>query len=926
MSDIIKIFEKKLEQEELAGIIKWSSKYKWEDRKILLEHLKKYNEDPSISQTQHTIILLLKFSYFSVLNLNETNFLNEETIDDTVAEELIVLYELKNPEKKYNEIKARIASPESFLTRIPYIAIKALYEKGKIPFDRQIFVACLIRFNVWHKSYFTKELEPEAAKKVDRIFPKDAFSLDILMAVFEMELGVDGAFYLEHQLNIGAIIIKLVKDGTLARTQVQQKIFEAFNNPTLKQSTQTWVKNVYLGLDFSKEENLACQAQLIELMYNNISLISNFALKQLKQISTHKTFDWSSFIDSLDGIVYRKKFNGGLKIALAMLQKKLAKEPQLAERICLNLSPIFIQEESSIQAEALKCFVFLKEKSETINEALEPFVSTMHSETKSALSSLLSNESMEEKIPYEHYSPKAYTPTSIQNLEKLKYIEKEEDFIFLCTKVLKSSDALDYELFLEGILRFYHLKDTQKKALGSALKMAKKMVASTSFFSDERLGLHHSFVAKLICMWLNPQEPTIDDEIANWKNYQKTKHHNYEHIIPKLLALYKLFDHINFIDKSIKNDKPITLLSTPTHTNGAIDVDVFFKRLSVYEQNNTPINESDFSLAICRLNRWSTYQEPKEYKSEYRDILSYILNDKAKFDNTKIKNLENCWVIAFTLKNPEKSIPVLDLFLNEQPKWWTAKAANLFQFGRRYSGQYSWPTINIKLKSKHIDNNYKNSQIVKINHFSYFLLNYGYIVADASNWFLKSSYCLEPLFLYSILSNYQYIGDLEAREKKSTMAILLESIKNPIPLEQNGMMFLCLSLFASDSTVRTTALDYLLVLIEKGYLNLELFSSSINQMLCNEHHPIPIKRVSEQFEQLIQMGGIYSDVLHFTLQENLTKINPENLPKSFKDILHFYYEIISQAELKVPQNVKENLEAMLKQNTVKKEAKKILML
>ncbi len=923
MSDIVKKFEEKLAKEEIKGISKWIFSFSWQDRNLLFEYEKAYSKETNtISSIQRTMLSLVRLSCQSVLDLKEIG-LELEKLSEIELSEILSFYDLEKPEKRYKEIKADIASPESFLTRIPYTVIKALYEKGKVPFDRQIFIACLIRFNVWHGGHFKGELNAEYAKKLDKIFPKDDFTLDILMAVFEMELKVDGAFYLERDLNIGAIILHLVKENTLDKAKVQQKIFEAFNNPTLKQSTQSWVKNVYDRLKFTKEENLACQAQLIELLHNDVNLVSNYSLKILKQISTEKTFDWSFFIDSLDGIVYRKKFNGGLKLALGMLYKKLKKDDKKLEKTCLNLAPIFLQEENSIQAEAVKIFSLLKTKNEEISDALDPFISTMHSETKSALAFLLSGENLELENAYETYVQEKYTPEPIQNLEKLNYIEKEEDFIFLCSKVLKSQDALDYELFLEALLRFYHIKDTQKKALGSALKMARRMTESMHIEATAREGVHHIFVAKIMCIWLDDKELTIAEEITNWTTKKGTGKYLHDYTKTRFLGFYKLLGTLNFVAQKIRNKEKATLLSTPTHTNGYIDIDVFFERLYVYEQNKIAINESDFNLAICRLNKWSKYKKAKEYKSEYRDVLSYILDEKTSFNPKKIKQLENIWFAAFIIKNQDKSTQAIDFFLTKKADWWTAKTKDIFKFGMRYSdsSSYKWAKIDFEID---FTNDYEKK--VEVNHFAYYLLNYEFIIADASHWFLKNGYYLEPLYLSLILKNYNYLSEMEARESKSTMATLLESIKNPLPLAQNGMMFLCLSLFAGNTTVRSTALEWLLELIERKYLDLNLFTKYVSQMLSNEHHPFPIKRVSEQFEQLNQMGGTYNDVLHQTLQEILTKINPENLPKSFKNILHFYYEIINKTQTEIPFKIKENLETMLKQNAVKKEVKKILAL
>ena len=140
------------------------------------------------------------------------------------------------------------------------------------------------------------------------------------------------------------------------------------------------------------------------------------------------------------------------------------------------------------------------------------------------------------------------------------------------------------------------------------------------------------------------------------------------------------------------------------------------------------------------------------------------------------------------------------------------------------------------------------------------------------------------------------------------------------------MMFLCLGLTASDKAVRQASLDWLLLLIEHRYLDLALFSSYLSQIISNEYHPIPLKRLLETFEQLQQLGGVYIDILYVVLQDILRHVNPDNLPSGFKAILHFYYEALIASQAPIAPDVQSNLEAMRKVASVKQPANKILNL
>ena len=924
MSNIINEFEQKLESQKVKGISEWIRDKEWEERKLLIDYLEKYDNQELLpdSHKSKSVIRIVQYCLKSVTDVKGIDF-DLPNFGEEEIEELLTLYSLKKPNQRYEEIKKDIASPESFLTRIPYVVLQELYKREKVPFDRQIFVACLIRFNVWHWTTFTKELTEEASAKFDSYFPQDEFTLDILMAVFEMELGVNGAFYMQRDFNIGAILIRLVSDGKIERAAIQQKIFEAFSNPTLKQTTHGWAKNVYNGLGFNKEENLKCQSQLIELLHNDRTILVNYGIQQLKKISSDAQFDWEQLIDSLDSIVYRKKLNGGLKTILGFLYKKLKKDSTLLEDVCIKLAPIFLQEEHAVQLEAIKCFTLLEEPNEAVSEALNPFVSTMCSEAKIALNFLFTDEVLDEETTYELYEEKKYRLEPCTESNKIKYIDNEDDFIFLCTKVLKSKDSLDYELFLEGLLRFYKIKETHRKSLQAALKAAKKLADDAYFEPSAKVGFHHLMAAKLICIWLGSEQKTFAKELEYWKGRLINTKKTLDYTTNKWFSCFQAFTRLTHIEKYLRNEKNeeiLPLLSTPTHIEGSINPNTFFEKLELYELRNEEINEGDFNLALCRLNRWQSFKNESKHQSEYRAILDYLLDKSAVFDSTKIDKLATTWYTAFTLKNPENRIDNLIAYQKNED-WWNPKPVWDWSVDRRYSESYSWARLNLNIA-------FDEERVSKFSHsqFAFHLLRNQYGIGDIGHWFYKDIYQVELLSLAFIFKNVYSISYLDAPDVKSITAAVVISATRPVPLNKVGTLFLCVCLFNGETAIRNATLDWLILLIDKGYLRLYLFVEAITKMISNEHHPIPIKRVSEQFEQLLQMGGSHVDVLYKVLESIIASINSENLPKSFKNILHHYHEVLKYVNAPMPENVRTNLEKMKKLNTVKKEVKKLLEL
>ena len=922
MNTICKEFDLRLQQEKVAGTCQWFqshyANHDYEDIKAFAEYAQGLSTD-QFTPKQHLILNLSLSFQMSITRLQELVTSLHQLDDEDIAE-LMVHYDLEKPAQRYQEIKAAIAAPTSYLTRIPYKVIRELHERGKVPFDRQIFAACLIRFNVWGRTNYQAKLPSKAQQNFDDFFPKDDFTLDIYMAVFEMELGVEGTFYVEEEFTISAVIIELVNQNYISRTTIQQKLLDAFNNPTMKQNTHGWVKNIYRDLAFTVEENIACQEQLIQLMYNSRNLLVNFGLQQLKKMASHSKFNWTLFINALEGIVYAEKLNGGLKTACKILYKGIKKKPALAEPGCVQLAPIFLQEDNAVQMAATECFELLEVPNEPVKSALLPFVDTMHSEVKQALRNLLGEDTVD-ATHYAQYVPQHYTPTPCTNEGKLVYIQEEDEFIFLVSRVLTRNDALDYELFLEAILRYRHLKDTHPKALKPALKQAKKIAEDGYLDITARVGVHHIMAAKLICMWLSDTPSTIADEIKRWKEKVR-KENRYQYTANRWFGLFSRFGRISYLVDQLQAQNTLPLLSTPTHQQFEIDPTLFFERLAQYQNAKQAPNETDFCIALCRLNRGTAFDKSNlNTKTEYDAILAYLLDEKAVFAPQKIADLDSIWFVAYLLKNPEQSIGKLiqkhhkENWREVAPTWdW-----DITQKSR--DNGYSWALLDLGFEQETIH----EIDASQNNYFEHHLSNPEFMIADVSHWFSRDRFLQEPLYLNFILTAYRWnFYNLEASELKSVLEIIKYNAQHPVPLEKVGYLFLAMSLLCSQTTLRAAAFDWLSLLDEHQYLDLEEFTTAVSKIAVSEQHPVPIPRLIEQFDRLAALQETYTDVLHQTVEACLLKVDIDHLPKSFGKVLHHYYEVRQIVDQNIPQNMRLKLEQMQKINSVKKEVKKLL--
>ena len=956
MSSIIEEFKTLFEKKEIEGLYKWSQNYDYCEREILINFIRNelsnikpkdlsklddfnrsIEERTELAQmaengfrefdiVQQTIIYLILEDSVGILNLKNTQ-IDIDLLDGKSIDEVILFYNLKNPQKRYKEIRDSINSPQSFLTRIPYSIINGLYKKGKVPFDREIFVACLIRFNVWHSAQYNKELSPENAAKFDTFFPQDKFTLDILLAIFEMELGVNGAFYLDREHNIAAVIFALIKNGKYTKIQIQQKIFEAYNNSLLKQSTQSWMKNIYNDLELTLEENIKQQEQIIGLLLNDVNLIANHSITLIKQMVKSPKFSWQLLIQSLEGIVYREKMNGGLKTLLDLLFKKLQQEPKLLEACCLNLAPIFLQTDNKVQMSAKKIYELLPASSETVKEALLPFVDTMHSEIKKDLKHLVDDE-VTTKILLEPYKQEEYKFEALNENDQLNYIESVEDFIFLTSKVLKSSEFTDYEMFIEGLVRFFTIKETHFSELKPALKQAERFLDKYSYISN-RMGIHHQMVALLIVTWLKPDYLSVEEHIQYWEN-ELAKDPDIEsgkvYISNEWLTHFKQFTRVRKLAKHIRENKTLLpFLSISTHANGQIHSEVFLERLQQYENANQTPEQGDFDLALCRLNREMKVDFSQNSQSEYRKIVNYLFNKKAVLNPQEIEKLESSWLTAFALKNPTQSLHAILEYRNHKKEFFTSQKT------------WEWSLVEINKESVKFDlqidyitnNELKSNGMPSIapmdNHLSSYLDIKTFFVADASHWFHRNPFYLEVIYLARVNQDFRWLDYLEADEIKSIMAIVLESAKNPKPIGKAGYLFLVLSLFCKEKSIRIATLDWLMLLIEHKYLDINLFKNTVTRLLANQHeHFVPIPRVCEQFDQLLQMKGVYVEILEQVLEDIIPEMNAENLPRGFSKLLHYYFEVLTITTKNIRNDIVTSLEKMRKITAVKKVVDKIL--
>ncbi|WP_344928767.1 DUF6493 family protein [Aquimarina addita] len=301
----------------------------------------------------------------------------------------------------------------------------------------------------------------------------------------------------------------------------------------------------------------------------------------------------------------------------------------------------------------------------------------------------------------------------------------------------------------------------------------------------------------------------------------------------------------------------------------------------------------------------------------------FLVVSGASFNPKEIKKLKDIWLTAYALKNPSKSI---DAIISNQKKRNWSKLPIRWEWSvrRGYSDdrKYSWAI----LKQSFIQKGIEEIDFSQNKYLDHILYNREFIIADTSHWFYRGGYLQEPIYLNLILNTFAYLSDIEASETKSILEAVKYSVAHLLPLNKAGYLFLTLSLFCNKTPIRAGAFDWLSLLIDTKYLDIKEFTATSTKIITNDENPIPMARIIEQFDRLLQMQSEHIDVLYQVIEASLVQINLQNLPKGFSKMLHYYYEVLQVVNNPIPKNIIAKLEAMTQINAVKKESKKIMSL
>jgi len=446
------------------------------------------------------------------------------------------------------------ASPESFQTNIRFETMRGLHHYKLMPFDKMTFLGCLLHPQ-WGKlnSYEPKWIAGNDTSILTQFIPTDDFALEVFYGIFEMEINISGVLW-QTGYSLESVVLKMVQNGLLDRTIIQEKLIQAMGNPTFKKSSFSWFTNMYKNIKFSNEEDLNQFPKLITLLNSDVGGIRKLALDICKNLHKTPDFDWETFENYLaSSATFEGK--GNQKMVLKLIANRLKQNPKSKSRILEDLAGIYINKDADIQKMATA--IFLSETlSDNIKSALEIYKDNMITEVQQQLFGDYEKAlaPLEKYECNENYIPELPAALDISTTE--------EDYIYLLSQTIKSENKEDKNKVLARFVDFHYLS-TEKPELLKPIKRQIDNKIKRFAYTDFDIFLHYWIYSK-------------DKFSSLWSSWIP---------LTKRLKKVKKFTQLRYYDfkpESIQNElkkKGLPLLSDQSES---LNYQILFNRLKEY--------------------------------------------------------------------------------------------------------------------------------------------------------------------------------------------------------------------------------------------------------------------------------------------------------------------------------------------------------
>ena len=534
-----------------------------------------------------------------------------------------------------------------------------------------------------------------------------------------------------------------VEHGQLDRMRVLKESLLAVNR-NLNKNLSSWFAGMFTALNPSTEEQLTLQPEIFAVLSAPHSRPVNIILGLLKNLCTHPQFQVEEFL-SQTSVLFASDVKAIHQNTLAILHKLAKERKEHRDTICCAAAQGLMSREESTQSKIVKLIqTYGETASTTLKEVLSIYTETMLANTKKELKAYLENNEPEDSASF------TYEPILpiIREDNRIQEITSTEDLIFLASQVLDVNEIYHFDLLLGALVKWDRQQEAKQISqwtpiLQRAYKLLMSGGSSRNGILDQLMATFLLDYAKLLIKRFPEEAQELNNlhlKMVQKDELQKGKW-GYRNL-QKLTIREKTNKKIKFpvhkqllcrtLDLLESNEKPLPLLSTPTHTPMFIAPETLIERLKQYQQANAEPDDMDMQTALSRVALESSSQELplllRSLKGEYRHLLTFLLGEKDVLPQAPF-NHPSWWMMAGLMKSPETIYAEFkDFSYNKSPrefltgnfKWRTYQYTDSYTDYNKKTVEWICSTLTFDIpesENSHVINKDKYNE--RVSYYSY---------------------------------------------------------------------------------------------------------------------------------------------------------------------------------------------------------------
>ena len=684
---------------------------------------------------------------------------------------------------------------------------------------------------------------------------------------------------------------------------------------------------MFTALNPSTEEQLTLQPEIFAVLSAPHSRPVNIILGLLKNLCTHPQFQVEEFL-SQTSVLFASDVKAIHQNTLAILHKLAKERKEHRDTICCAAAQGLTSQEESTQSKIVKLIqTYGETASTTLKEILSIYTETMLANTKKELKAYLENNEPEDSASF------TYEPILpiIREDNRIQEITSTEDLIFLASQVLDVNEIYHFDLLLGALVKWDRQQEAKQISqwtpiLQRAYKLLMSGGSSRNGILDQLMATFLLDYAKLLIKRFPEEAQELNNlhlKMVQKDELQKGKW-GYRNL-QKLTIREKTNKKIKFpvhkqllcrtLDLLESKEKPLPLLSTPTHTPMFIAPETLIERLKQYQQANAEPDDMDMQTALSRVALESSSQELplllRSLKGEYRHLLTFLLGEKDVLPQPPF-NHPSWWMMAGLMKSPETIYSEFkDFSYNKSPrefltgnfKWRTYQYTDSYTDYNKKTVEWICSTLTFDIpesENSHIINKDKYNE--RVSYYSYDphpllvemypqIERFDDIQNDLPRLAWLTPNIPEPLLVWCIRSAIYAPTLNEVREAGITQAAIEALHQLRHTWHEVSYLLEATCMLVADKTSRSYAAEIWIERVGQGSID----SGRIGSILGSHQHTGwgPLKRLTDLIQQqMINVSPLHNRELEKLIVAMLTGL-PEKPVKDLKKLLEIYAELLS---------------------------------